>query len=150
MRLGQKGKIPIWYMNGICYRSRVNDSLFFERPITGISKSKIAPFSFPSTDFQIKKLDGNNYYYYFGMSQAGFSLHLVPNNENLILGSPGILNWKGAPLLVEVEERSPLREESVYNKIGSYYVSYLHIYDTIDAIEEEASIKYSDYFGKRL
>ncbi|XP_033228288.1 integrin alpha-8-like isoform X2 [Belonocnema kinseyi] len=146
MRLGQKGRIPLWYMNGLCYRSRANDSLFFERPINGISKSKIAPFSFPSADFQIKRMDGSNYYY-FGMSQAGFSMHMVPNKEDLVLGSPGVLNWKGTPLLVEVEERAPLREESIYNKIGSFYVSYVHLYDTIDAIEENPSIKYSEYFG---
>ena len=145
MRLAHKGMAPVWFMNGICYRSKPNDSLLFEHPINDIPKSKIAPFSYPSTNYQIKKLDGFNRYY-FGMSQAGFSLHMVPNKEDLVLGSPGILNWKGVPLLVEVEERVPTRDERIFKNIASTAIQYNNNYDTIDAIENY--VQYSEYFGK--
>lgn len=132
-----------WFLNGICYRTRANDSNFFETEINSLFESKISPFYYYR---QVKMVDGR-YQYFFAMGQAGFSLHMVPDSEDLILGSPGIFNWTGVPLLVQVEERVPTREEIIYKNIKSFSVKYNNVYDTIEAIQEEPSIHYNEYFG---
>lgn len=121
----------------------MNDSNYFQLPINTLLESKIIPYYYYR---QVKLVDGK-YQYFFAMGQAGFSLHMVPNSEDLILGSPGILNWTGVPLLVQVEERMPTREEMIYKNIKSFSVKYNNVYDTIEAIQEEPRIHYNEYFG---
>ena len=74
---------------------------------------------------------GKTNIYNFGMSQVGFSMHMTSNDLkwDLILGNPGVFNWKGTPLLVT---------KSIHNKMQT----------VIPSIKNETSIHTNSYFGK--
>lgn len=43
---------------------------------------------------QLKLRNGNRVYYY-SFAQMGLSVHLTENNEEILIGAPGIYTWKG-------------------------------------------------------
>ncbi|XP_017793585.1 PREDICTED: integrin alpha-8-like [Habropoda laboriosa] len=114
---------PNWYMNGICYWSLVNNISSFEKEI----ENQILPLSNLG---KAVHFTNEMYIYNYGMGQAGFSVHMTSDElkSNLILGSPGIFNWKGTPLLVT---------KPIYGQMQTI----------IPSIGNEGSIHSNDYFG---
>ncbi|PBC26440.1 Integrin alpha-PS3 [Apis cerana cerana] len=111
-----------WYMNGICYLLLVNNIKFFENEVENkiLSLSNYSNFTYPN----------NRKVYNFEMSQIGFSINMVSIGLKwyLILGSPGIFNWKGLPLLVK---------KPIYGKIQFI----------IPSTKNEKRIRENSYFG---
>ncbi|XP_076235049.1 integrin alpha-5 [Calliopsis andreniformis] len=111
-----------WYMNGICYWTIVKNAKSFNEKTV----HKMLPFiGLP----QIAPSNGVGVYN-FGMAQTGFSLHITSNElkRDIILGSPGIYNWKGLSLL------------------------YTDLFDDrtqiiIPSFKSESRIRDNDYFG---
>lgn len=80
-------------MNGICYWTIARNSESFNKE----AQQKIFPF----IDLrQIAPTNGINIHN-FGMAQIGFTLHITSNKlrRDMILGSPGVYNWKGLSVL---------------------------------------------------
>ncbi|XP_017761213.1 PREDICTED: integrin alpha-5-like [Eufriesea mexicana] len=111
-----------WFMNGICYLSLINDIKSFEKE----AESKILSFS--NLD-QTTIMNGMRIYN-FGMSQVGFSMHMTSNELkwDLILGSPGVYNWKGTPLLAT---------QSIDSEMQTI----------IPSIKDEKAVQTNNYFG---
>lgn len=108
-------------MYGICYLSLINGIKSFEKE----SKSKILSF------VRLREaVDTKRYVYNFGMSQVGFSMHMTSNDLkwDLILGSPGVFNWKGMPLLIT---------KSIDGEMQNI----------IPSIKDDGSIRVNNYFG---
>lgn len=110
-------------MNGICYLLLVNNIKFFENEV----ENKILLFS----NYSNFIYSNNRKVYNFEMSQIGFSINMVSIGLkwNLILGSPGVFNWKGLPLLVK---------KPIYGKIQFI----------IPSTKNEKRIRENSYFGK--
>lgn len=110
-------------MNGICYLLLVNNIKFFENEV----ENKILLFS----NYSNFIYPNNRKVYNFEMSQIGFSINMVSIGLkwNLILGSPGVFNWKGLPLLVK---------KPIYGKIQFI----------IPSTKNEKRIRENSYFGK--
>ncbi|KOX74851.1 Integrin alpha-8 [Melipona quadrifasciata] len=112
-----------WFMNGICYLSLMNSTKSFEKEtktnILSFAKVQEAIYTYGKTNI-----------YNFGMSQVGFSMHMTSNDLkwDLILGSPGVFNWKGTPLLVT---------KSIHDKTQT----------VIPSIKNEKNIHTNSYFG---
>ena len=111
-------------MNGICYLSLINSTKSFEKKI----ETDILSFAKVQEAIYVY---GKTNIYNFGMSQVGFSMHMTSNDLkwDLILGSPGVFNWKGTPLLVT---------KSIRGKTQT----------VIPSIKNERSIHTNSYFGK--
>lgn len=73
---------------------------------------------------------GDSNYFYFGMGQVGFSLHVTPDTGDLVFGAPGILHWTGSTLL--------LNERSQANPYDALLVD----------VADFEHLGYSDLFGK--
>lgn len=57
--------------------------------------NKIA--SLRSRDMQVRKADDGNHNIYHNMyGEQGFSVHITENSEEILMGAPGIYNWKGS------------------------------------------------------
>lgn len=110
-------------MNGICYLSLINNIKSFEKE----TKSEILSFS--NLD-QTTTMNGMRIYN-FAMSQVGFSMHMISNESkwDLILGSPGVYNWKGTPLLAT---------QSIHGEMQTI----------VPSIKDEKAVKTNNYFGK--
>lgn len=76
-----------YLMHGICYW--INDTLS-EKPE---NIKKISPLR--SKTEQIKQEDSERYYYYM-LAEQGLSVHVTPDNEEFLIGAPGIHTWKGS------------------------------------------------------
>lgn len=111
-------------MNGICYWTLIRNVTSFDKE----AGNEILPLS--SIAQQIISMNGIHIYNH-GMGQVGFSMHMTSNELmwDLILGSPGVFNWKGTPLLVT---------KSIYGKTRTI----------IPSIREERRIHTNDYLGK--
>lgn len=48
----------------------------------------------------------NHYFYIYG--ESGFSVHVSDNNEEIVIGCPGILNWRGSIIRYRSQERPDL------------------------------------------
>lgn len=73
-------------MHGICYWTT---NTFSNEPI---NVQKIAPLR-----FRQKQHIGENkrdFYYIYG--EQGISIHITENNEEILIGAPGIFGWKGS------------------------------------------------------
>lgn len=62
----------------------------------------------------------HSYYYIYG--ESGFSVHITDNNEEIIIGVPGIHNWRGSIIRYRGRERPPIdgtskREVSMLHSI---------------------------------
>lgn len=77
-------------MNGICYATLANNTNAFERE----ARQQLLPLLTITSQVVTKNMMG---IYYYGMGQAGFSLHMnsMWGRDHVALGSPGVYNWKG-------------------------------------------------------
>lgn len=75
-----------YLLHGICYWVSETNS---DKPN---NVRKITPLR--QRDMQIFPDRGLNHYYYM-YGESGFSVHVTDNNEEIIIGAPGIFNWKG-------------------------------------------------------
>ncbi|KAL6431766.1 hypothetical protein ACFW04_007349 [Cataglyphis niger] len=96
------GNKPNWFMNGICYATRAINSTAFERE----AEERLLPLSNPESQITSKNDIG---IYNYGMGQVGFSLHVnSPRYDvSVVLGAPGVYNWKGHALLITASIDEP-------------------------------------------
>ncbi|GLH00736.1 Integrin alpha-PS3 [Gryllus bimaculatus] len=85
---------PRWKSNEVCDNvqlpSRLNGICYFTSNIT-YPASRVTPFRpFTKCDGQIFKNK-----YHFAFAEAGMSVQIVKNLSEIILGAPGISNWRG-------------------------------------------------------
>jgi hypothetical protein len=52
--------------------------------------------------------DSNQNYYYYIYGQSGFSVHITDDNEEIIVGAVGVLNWKGSIIRYRGSDRPDL------------------------------------------
>ncbi|XP_037824553.1 integrin alpha-PS3-like isoform X1 [Lucilia sericata] len=76
-----------YLMHGLCYW--INDTLA-DQPK---DVRKISPLRLKQD--QIRKEDGTKFYYYM-LAEQGLSVHITPDNEEFLIGAPGIHTWKGS------------------------------------------------------
>ncbi|XP_055844968.1 integrin alpha-PS3 [Episyrphus balteatus] len=76
-----------YLMNGICYWTP--DTLS-DNPLR---VKQIAPLRLK--DNQVKEKYGTRYFYHI-FGEQGLSVHVTSNNEEIIIGAPGINTWKGS------------------------------------------------------
>lgn len=73
-------------MNGICYWSSNTNGT---RPM---NVQKIAPLRLKGKQYH--RFENETYFnYMFG--EQGISVHITANNEEILIGAPGIFTWKG-------------------------------------------------------
>ncbi|XP_076645914.1 integrin alpha-8 isoform X2 [Halictus rubicundus] len=109
----------IIYMTGICYWNTVKTIAPFETEL----EYQILPFTNTS-----QLMDNRYYIYDYGMSQAGFSLHIPSNTAEwkAVLGSPGMFHWTGAPLITGPNrqvQRINLYDNISYDRYLGYAVT---------------------------
>lgn len=76
-----------YLIHGVCYWT--NDTL------TDTPKAKkISPLKLKSKQVKIMKNNNKRFHHMFG--EQGISVHLSDNNEEFIIGAPGIDTWKGS------------------------------------------------------
>lgn len=75
-----------YLMHGVCYWTTNTTSA---RPA---NIQKIAPLRFK--DKQHSVIDQERYFYYM-YGEQGLSVHITENNEEILIGAPGIFTWKG-------------------------------------------------------
>ncbi|KAL2744661.1 integrin alpha-8-like isoform X1 [Vespula maculifrons] len=84
-----------WYMNGMCYWTTATNLESFEKDAEKMSLISI--------NANQTTLWNNIWLYDFGIGQLGFSADISSANKlglNVVLGSPGIFNWKGSAVLL--------------------------------------------------
>jgi hypothetical protein len=52
--------------------------------------------------------EGNLHHYFYIYGESGFSVHVTDNDEEIIIGCPGILNWKGSIIRYRQNKRPDL------------------------------------------
>ena len=78
-------------MHGICYWVRDTISNTPQR-IT-----KISPLRGINSQIKTRSVNGgNSNYYYYMLAEAGLSVHITDNSEDIIIGAPGVHTWKGS------------------------------------------------------
>ncbi|XP_035732540.1 integrin alpha-8-like isoform X2 [Vespa mandarinia] len=110
-----------WYMNGMCYWTTATSIESFEKEAEKMALITI-------NDNQLTSWNGN-FLYNFGMGQLGFSadMRYFVNKSDLsvVLGSPGIFNWKGSTVLL-TESTSGYRQIIIPNNKNIYMdINYL-------------------------
>ncbi|GLV40342.1 scab [Carabus blaptoides fortunei] len=74
-----------YYQNGICYLKK-NSTNIRTKP------EELIPLLFPRNQaFRVNSV----FVYYYGVGQAGMSVHLTKNYTEILIGAPGILQWTG-------------------------------------------------------
>lgn len=76
-----------YLMHGLCYW--INDTLT-DKPT---NVHKISPLRLKRD--QIRNDDDTKFYYYM-LAEQGLSAHITPDNEEFLIGAPGIHTWKGS------------------------------------------------------
>ncbi|XP_067631871.1 integrin alpha-PS3 isoform X2 [Eurosta solidaginis] len=78
-----------YLMNGICYwvKNTLDDN--------PTDVQRISPLRLKSD--QLKTVNNHRIYYYM-LAEEGFSAHITDNNEEFIIGAPGINTWKGSAI----------------------------------------------------
>lgn len=76
-----------YLMHGICYWSTNTSSM---KPQ---NVQKIAPLRFRDKQQQVVN---NERYFYYMYGEQGMSVHITENNEEILIGAPGIFTWKGS------------------------------------------------------
>lgn len=106
-----------YLLHGTCYW--VNDTMSIQpsgiRQINPLRQKKQQTLSEKNQDITI-----NHYYYIYG--ESGFSVHVTDDNEEIIIGCPGIFNWRGSIIRYKAREMPNLgglsrRDLSFYRKI---------------------------------
>ncbi|KAK4312791.1 hypothetical protein Pmani_015803 [Petrolisthes manimaculis] len=109
-----------YQMNGICYR--FNQTLPTE-------PQKMMPLTVPG-----KQVYRSRYHYYHG--QVGFSVHFTNNSDEMILGAPGVTNWRGS--VVRARNSAPRFSRRRQNTAGSfsdYFVPNMYDSSSIEAFD---------------
>ncbi|XP_034476583.1 integrin alpha-PS3 isoform X2 [Drosophila innubila] len=139
-----------YHMHGICYW--VADTLG-EQPQ---NITKISPLRLKSD--QVKEENDHRYYYYI-LAEQGLSAHVSDDNEQFLIGAPGIHTWRGSVIRYRKESRvddpsasrrdtsSQLREKK--KRAGGDYIDYSPEVTYKVDIPNPASFNQSDdsYFG---
>ncbi|CAL1684033.1 unnamed protein product [Lasius platythorax] len=148
------GNRPNWFMNGICYATRAINADAFERE----AEERILSLSNPENQITSKNDIG---IYNFGMGQIGFSLHMNSLRDvNVMLGAPGVYNWKGDAILTTALINkpflrtiipSPAREQQIhsYNYLG-YAVTAGTYFKERDVWYASSAPKSANMYGKVL
>lgn len=109
-----------YLLNGVCYLSQ---NTKFEQPQEVI---KIAPLR--ATNLQQIPVSRMFYYYYI-YGEQGFSVHVADNDE-IIIGAPGIFTWRGSVIRYRVQNenfgalsRRDNSQTERYQPENKYYVS---------------------------
>lgn len=76
-----------YLMQGACYWSQNTSS---SKPL---HVQKIAPLRFRDKQ---QLLINNDRYFYYMYGEQGISVHITENNEEILIGAPGIFTWKGS------------------------------------------------------
>lgn len=84
-----------YYLHGVCYWASSTES-------SNPESTKISPLK--SEDLQSKIINGKNVYYYW-LGEMGFSVHVNDDNNEILMGAPGIHNWKGSVVHFKHEEQ---------------------------------------------
>lgn len=74
-------------MHGVCYWSSNTTTQ------RHMMVHKIAPLRLKQKQF--KRIEDDTYFYYM-FGEQGISVHITANNEEIIIGAPGIFTWKGS------------------------------------------------------
>ncbi|XP_054738538.1 integrin alpha-PS3-like isoform X1 [Anastrepha obliqua] len=96
-----------YLMNGICYwvQDTLNDN--------PINVQRISPLRLKSD--QIKTFNNHRIYYYM-LAEEGLSAHVTDNNEEFVIGAPGINTWKGSAIHV----RKRFEEDPILSRRDTY------------------------------
>lgn len=86
-----------YLMHGLCYW--INDTLA-DKP------TNIRKISYLRVQSEQVKRDDNSKFYYYMLAEQGVSAHITPDNEEFIIGAPGIHTWKGSVIRVRKRVQS--------------------------------------------
>jgi len=91
----------------------------------------------------------NHYYYIYG--ESGFSVHVTDNNEEILIGTPGVFNWRGSVIRYKARERPDLGGLS-RREVSSRYHSIMKRQSTLEYYSTipnpfYATISDDSYFG---
>lgn len=86
--LSDQSQYSHYLMNGICYWTSNTAS---DEPK---SVQKLAPLRL--RDKQQFKLSNNESFFYYMYGEQGISVHITENNEEILIGAPGLYCWKGS------------------------------------------------------
>lgn len=86
-----------YLLHGTCYWVSDTESMQPSgvRKVTPLRQRKLQ--TLPSDDGKL-----NHYYYIYG--ESGFSVHVTDNNEEIIIGCPGVFNWRGSIIRYRARE----------------------------------------------
>lgn len=76
-----------YLLHGVCYWSSNTTNQRY------MSVQKIAPLRLKEKQYQ--RFDNDTYFYYM-FGEQGMSVHITANNEEILIGAPGIFTWKGS------------------------------------------------------
>lgn len=74
-------------MHGICYWGTNTSSSIL------VNNQKIAPLRLKDKQ---QYASGKDWYFYHMYGELGISVHITENNEEILIGAPGIFTWKGS------------------------------------------------------
>lgn len=83
--MSDQTKRELYLMHGICYWST---NTTFNEPS---SVEKLAPLRLRDKQ-QLKVSNESIFYYMYG--EQGISVHITENNEEILIGAPGIFSWR--------------------------------------------------------
>lgn len=132
-----------YLLHGACYWSSS------EQKSTKINK--IAPLR--ARDMQVRKSeDGSHNIYHNMYGQQGFSVHVTENSEEIIMGAPGIYNWKGSVIRYRPRYRRQSGQIDKSNNRIEYVTEIINpsIIDLPDGLQDDSYLGYavtSAYFA---
>lgn len=77
-------------MHGVCYWTPNTTD---DQPL---QKHRIAPLRLKSKQYTRLNPNSNESQYYHMYGEQGVSVHLTENNEEILIGAPGISGWRGS------------------------------------------------------
>lgn len=88
-----------YLMHGVCYwTSNTTNS----KPL---NVKKIAPLRLKNKQYISEKSKEKHYYHMYG--EQGLSVHITENNEEILIGAPGIYSWKGSVIRYQAVMQDP-------------------------------------------
>lgn len=88
-----------------------------------LNVQKISPLRFK--DKQQNVIDGERYFYYM-YGEQGMSVHITEDNEEILIGAPGIFTWKGSVIRYKAK---PLVDLGGLSRRDDYSSSFPRIQD---------------------
>ncbi|KAK9875399.1 hypothetical protein WA026_007793 [Henosepilachna vigintioctopunctata] len=115
-------------LNGACYWSQSDSTQFHKRVPLLERKSTL------------------NGTYYYGQGEFGFALHMPSSGEEMLVGAPGVYNWKGTTiLLTNKTDYIPAEITSVKNFPDGHESELFNKYYDIDAVHSGRLLAFSLY-----